>query len=316
MKITLDDIKNFLGQQGKQQHNEIVFACPICNALGRDKHGDNLKYNVSKNVLYCFSDDSHSKQILSEITKKKIEENKSKVIEIPNYIKYKEAYLFYQVLCNNALLGTLNKDWLNMMNEKNMFEPKEYDFYLDLIKSDKPQKAREYLKKKRGINTQAIELTGLGFDFKKRKWVIPIYDLSATLLGFRYRGANFEEKRVWTETNTPKTLALFYGSTNSKTVYIAEGEFDAIILTQWLLEKKQDDFMVVSPSNGADSLLSVITQLQFSKYKQIKLILDNDPPGDEATEKIINTYLFIKDCRDFLKKTKKKDINKYYLSVL
>ena len=313
MELTLNDIQEYLGQTGKKQGSEVSFSCPLCNALGRDRHGDNLKFNTTKGVLYCFCDDTHSGQILSEIMKKKHEAKRMENREIPAYIKNQEKYLYYMELCNSALLGTLTKDWIDAVNEQDMFEDNEYKFYLDLINTDKPQKARAYLKEQRGINTSTISKTGLGFDFKARKWVIPIFDMSCNLTGFRYRGALFSEKKVWTEKGTPKTLARFYGADTAKTCYCAEGEFDAIILVQWLLENNQKDFMVVSPSNGASSLLSVMPQLQLNKFEQIKLIMDNDTSGDKATEEVLKTYPMVVDERGFLKQSGINDINDFYL---
>lgn len=309
MELTLNDITDHLGQPRTKIGTELIWQCPIC----MDKSKDNLHYNPNKNVLWCFANEEHSKVILSEIMKKKHEEKKMSNIEIPKYVKCQEQYLMYQILCNDALLGKLDKDWINFLESIDMFEQEEYDFYLDLINSDKPQKAREYLKQQRGINTSTIEQTGLGFDFYARKWVIPIYDMSCNLVGFRYRGADFKQKKVWTEKGTPKTLARFYGADTAKTCYCVEGEWDSLIMVQWLLENNQKDFMVVSPSNGASSLLSVMPQLQLNKFEQIKLIMDNDSAGDKATEEVLKTYPMVVDGRGFLKQSGINDINDFYL---
>ena len=313
MDITLNDIQEYLGQTGRKEGDEIVFQCGVCALSGQDKSRNNLKWNTKKNVLYCFKDSEHSKIILSEIMKKKHEAKRMENKEIPAYIKNQEKYLYYMELCNSALLGTLTKDWIDAVNKQDMFEDGEYKFYLDLIKTDKPQKAQGYLKQQRGINTSTISKTGLGFDFKARKWVIPIFDMSCNLVGFRYRGALFSEKKVWTEKGTPKTLARFYGADTAKTCYIGEGEWDCIVLVQWLLENNQKDFMVVSPSNGASSLLSVMPQLQLNKFEQIKLIMDNDTAGDKATEEVLKSYPMVVDNRGFLKQSGIKDINDFYL---
>lgn len=309
MELTLNDITDHLGQHRTKIGTELIWQCPIC----MDKSKDNLHYNPNKNILWCFANEEHSKVILSEIMKKKYEKKKMSNVEMPMYVKCQEQYLMYQILCNEALLGKFNKDWISALNNAGMLEDNEYEFYLNLINSDKPQKAREYLKQQRGINTSTIEQTGLGFDFYARKWVIPIFDMSCNLVGFRYRGALFSEKKVWTEKGTPKTLARFYGADTAKTCYCVEGEWDSLIMVQWLLENNQKDFIVVSPSNGASSLLSVIPQLQLNKFDKIKLILDNDNAGDKATEEVIKKYPMIIDSRDFLKNSGIKDINDYYL---
>lgn len=307
-EITLDDLVQELGEYKKiGQH--YYFQCKYC----LDEHKDNMIYTPSKNLIKCFADDSHSRQLLSEIMKKKHESKRMENKEIPAYIKNQEQYLYYMELCNSALLGTLTKDWIDAVNNQDMFEQNEYEFYIDLIKSDNAEKARAYLKQQRGINTSTVSLVGLGFDFKARKWVIPIFNMNCEIVGFRYRGASFSEKKVWTEKGTPKTLARFYGADTAKTCYCVEGEWDSIIMVQWLLENNQKDFMVVSPSNGASSLLSVMPQLKLNKFDKIKLILDNDASGDKATEEVIKKYPMIIDSRDFLKQSGINDINDFYL---
>ena len=309
MELTLNDIQEYLGQTGKKQGSEVSFSCPLCNSLGRDRHGDNLKFNTVKNVLYCFCEDSHSKQILSEIMKKKYEAKRMENKEIPAYIKNQEKYLYYMELCNSALLGTLTKDWIDAVNGQNMFEDNEYKFYLDLINTDKPQKARAYLKEQRGINTSTIEQTGLGFDFKARKWVIPIFDMSCNLVGFEYRLADFKNKKIWREKGTPSCLARVWG--NGSKALIFEGFLDSYCAYQ--MAKNKDDVSIFSTSAGVSSLTKVISQLQFNKYDSITLILDNDEPADKVTKEIVEKFPFIKDGRGFLVANNCKDVNQYML---
>lgn len=305
MELTLNDITDHLGQPCTKIGTELIWQCPIC----MDKSKDNLHYNPNKNVLWCFANEEHSKVILSEIMKKKHEENKMSNTEIPRYIKLQEQYTYYTMFCNLALLGNLDKDVLDEMNDKDMFEQCEYDFYLDLINSDKPQKAMAYLKEQRGINTSTIEQTGLGFDFYARKWVIPIYDMTSTLVGFEYRLADFKNKKIWREKGTPSCLARIWG--NGSKALIFEGFMDAYCAYQ--MAKNKDDISIFSTSAGVSSLTKVISQLQFNKYENITLILDNDEPADKVTKEIIELYPFIKDGRQFLKDSGCKDVNDFYL---
>lgn len=312
MELTLNDIQEYLGQTGKKQGSEVSFSCPLCNALGRDRHGDNLKFNTVKNVLYCFCEDSHSKQILSEIMKKKHEAKRMENKEMPAYIKNQEKYLYYMELCNSALLGTLTKDWIDAVNEQDMFEDNEYNFYLDLINTDKPQKARTYLKQQRGINTSTISKTGLGFDFYARKWVIPIFDMSSTLVGFEYRLADFKNKKIWREKGTPSCLARVYGT--GKKAIIHEGFMDSFCTVQMLEEKGTlNNYSIFTTSSGVASVLKIIPELQFNKYENIYLLLDCDNAGDKATQEVIKKYPFIIDIRKMLKDSNCKDVNQYML---
>ena len=212
-------------------------------------------------------------------------------------------------LCNSALLGTLTKDWIDAVNKQDMFENNEYNFYLDLINTDKPQKARVYLKEQRGINTLTIEQTGLGFDFKARKWVIPIFDMSCNLVGFEYRLADFKNKKIWREKGTPSCLARVWG--NGSKALIFEGFLDSYCAYQ--MAKNKDDVSIFSTSAGVSSLTKVISQLQFNKYDSITLILDTDEPADKVTKEIIEKFPFIKDGRDFLVASNCKDVNQYML---
>ena len=83
MELTLNDIQEYLGQQGKKEGDEVVFQCGVCALSGQDKSRNNLKWNTKKNVLYCFKDSEHSKIIMSEIMKKKHEAKRMENKEIP-----------------------------------------------------------------------------------------------------------------------------------------------------------------------------------------------------------------------------------------
>lgn len=74
-ELEINNLIEYLGQPLKKCGNELIWQCPICMDRGKD----NLKYNIAKNVLYCFANSEHAKTILKEINKK---DNK-------DYAKYK-----------------------------------------------------------------------------------------------------------------------------------------------------------------------------------------------------------------------------------
>ena len=309
MELTLNDIQEYLGQTGKKEGDEVVFGCSICQLSGGDVHSDNLKWNTKKNVLYCFKDSEHSRILLSEIMKKKHEEKKMSNVEIPKYVKCQEQYLMYQILCNDMLLGKFNKDLLDEMLKIGMCNKKEYETHIKVANTDKPLGALEYLYKSRGIGKQAVEECGIGVDFFEQRWVIPIYDMTSTLVGFEFRELNFKNKKIKKEVGTPTCLAMIYGALNSKQAIVVEGLLDGIVLSQ--LAK---DSLILSCSNGVQGTLKCLSQLQFNKYDEIKLILDADNAGSAETEKIITQYPFIKDCRKFLFDSGVKDIGEWYMA--
>ena len=152
MQVELSDIIEYLGEPRTKIGKELIWQCPHC----LDKSQDNLHYNPDKKILWCFCNEQHNKDILSEIMKKKHENKKAENKEIPAYIKNQEKYLMYQILCNDALLGRLDKSLLDELNKQDMFEKGEYKFYLDLIETDKPRLAREYLEKENEALSEAL----------------------------------------------------------------------------------------------------------------------------------------------------------------
>ena len=121
-----------IGKFNISKKNLIVIGVVVVFVIGCiftvNKGGNKgLFYNPDKNILWCFANEKHSKDILSEIMKKKHESKRMESKEIPAYIKNQEQYLYYMELCNSALLGTLTKDWIDEVNSKNMFEQNEYE---------------------------------------------------------------------------------------------------------------------------------------------------------------------------------------------
>ena len=306
-EITLEDLQKELGEY-KKSGGHYYFQCKYC----LDEHKDNMIYTPSKNLIKCFADEAHSRQLLSEIMKKKHEEKKMQNIEIPRYLKLQEQYIYYAGLCNDMLLGNNVDCWLGQMLTEQMFTKEEVERLQEISKSDKPQKARAYLKEQRGINSHTIELTGLGFDFIEGKWVIPIFNMNTYIVGFEYRAKNFKDKKIWREVGCPSCLAHVYG--NGKKAIVQEGFLDSYCAVQMLDQKGTlDEYSIFTTSSGVASTPRVITQLQFSEYDSIRLMLDNDEAGDKVTNEITSKYSFIKDGRDFLRYSGCKDMNEYML---
>ncbi len=289
--ITLEKLTDYLGNDYKKQGNELVWQCPICN----DTHRDNLKYNKKKNVLTCFADHRHAGMILSDILKanrdlyQKDKKPTLKLIvaaENKNNLIYteemQEKFILYMCACNETLLNH--------------------------------NKSLEFLYKKRGINKNTVEFTGLGIDLKKRVWVIPTLEyLTNKIIGFEYRPSDLSKKGLHREKGMPINLAEINCYTPSAEVLaILEGYFDCYVFYQFLKDKKQADYYhICTPSNGANSLIKQIKSVDFTKYKKFILFLDNDETGQKIGQQIKNEYPIFE-----IYKTNCKDFNDYYLNYI
>jgi hypothetical protein len=284
--ITLDEVKAVLGEPEGKQGGESVWQCPYCN----DSHHDNMRFNAKKGLLWCFADPEHSKEVMREIYAKHHEDDNknsytpSKKVEIKNVIPQwelnKERYCEYVLLTQIELF--------------------------------KKQDLLDYIYKKRGLRKETLEMVCWGFDPTENSFTIPICSLKhGCITDFELRKKS-DKKEIRRAGGGCATIVGIYGKPKAKTLYITEGMIDGTVLLQWLLEKNQQDFTIYSCSNGVTSLFNCLSEICFSNFKEIKLMLDNDKEGDKWTNKIIEAYPFIQDKRQFLKDKEVKDICDYY----
>lgn len=299
--LTLDLIIEVLGEPEKQSGDEYFWQCPMCKDSGRD----NLKYNFTKGVLWCFADNSHAPMILREILQK----NKGK------------------------LNLKLNSDCNNTDRFKHIFTKQkqlEFKFYMQECNErlQTIDMLPHLLLRKRGLRLSTTREVKLGVDVDKRRWVIPTFQYSTekanTILGFEFRPYNFSKDGLTRQKGTLTGLAMINSyKLTTQVLAIVEGYFNGYALYQHLKEQRQiQHYHIVTPSNGIQSLLKQITEVDFSKYKQFYLYVDNDEEGNKVAEKIIEKYPMFKrivancGCKDFnehymkcIKNQKKKGNN-------
>lgn len=291
--LTLDLIIEHLGQPIRKKGYEYEWQCPICRDTGKD----NLKFNSSKGVLYCFADDSHARSILSSIMKShkdlsradkqkrlnhSIEVNKSEENRITPEIQ--EKFLQYMLACNTELLSD--------------------------------SKVLEFLRKKRGITKETVINTGMGIDKVRRHWTIPTFRYGTSeIIGFEYRPPDLSKKGLCREKGTPTGLAEINCYTQqTEILVIVEGYFDGYALLQYLTETNQAaQYHIVTPSNGVQGLLKQMKVIDFNKYKHFELCIDNDETSRPIAHKIIEQYPMFHNvelrcgCKDF---------NEHYLKCI
>ena len=290
-KLSLELLTTVLGEPEKQSGDEYLWQCPLCKDTGRD----NLKFNAVKGILWCFANESHAPQILKEILKKGRINLKPANADYNSYDRYKHIFSMQKQIEFKIYMQECNEKLLT----------------IDILPS--------ILLKKRGLNLSTARDVKLGVDMNKKRWVIPTFQYSTeranTILGFEYRPFNFSKDGLTREKGTPTGLAMINSyKPTMEILAVVEGYFDGYALYQHLKEQKQIQYYhFVTPSNGIQSLLKHISQVDFSKYKRFCLYVDNDEEGNKVAEKIMAKYPIFEritttcGCKDF---------NEHYLKCI
>ena len=292
--ITLADIRDVLGQNGKKSGGNWVFQCPIC----RDSSCDNLIVKGNGAYIHCFScaNNEGGKYVLTEIERKRAKEREKEekvaVNDRPRFLdkELQEQYLSYMCLANEKLLES--------------------------------QELLDLLYEKRGIDRQTVIDCSIGYDDTEEHWVIPIFSLKydGMVMGFEYRLKHFGKyangSKVRREKGYIVDICPVWGQSKAKTLILCEGFWDGYALHQILRNSGDDDHAIYSCSNGVTSFLKVLNTIYFANFNEVKLILDTDEAGSKVTDEIISKFPFIKDKRDFLFKSDCKDTNEWLLAKI
>jgi len=290
--IELNNLISYLGEPEKQTGDEYAWQCPYC----KDSHRDNLKYNEVKGILWCFADNAHAPQVLKDMRKNGYKMTPSSPHSISTeQERFKKIYTIQKQLEFKA--------YMQKCNEK-------------LLKSDLHPLV---LRRKRGIILSTVRAVKLGFDEDKKHWVIPTFrystERSNIILGFEYRPFNFSKDGLRREKGTPTGLAMINSyKPTTEVIAVVEGYFDGYALYQHLKEQKQIKYYhIVTPSNGVQSLIKQISQVDFTKYKRFFLYLDNDEEGNKVSNKIIEKYPMFERIKT---KCACKDFNEHYMKCI
>ena len=281
--LNLELLTAVLGEPEKKSGDEYLWQCPLCKDTGRD----NLNFNAVKGILWCFANESHAPQILKEILKKGRINLKPTNADYNSNDRYKHIFSIQKQIEFKIYMQECNEKLLT----------------IDILPS--------ILLKKRGLNLSTARDVKLGVDMNKKRWVIPTFQYSTeranAILGFEYRPFNFSKDGLTRSKGTPTGLAMINSyKPTMEVLAVIEGYFDGYALYQHLKEQKQIQYYhIVTPSNGIQSLLKHISQVDFSKYKRFCLYFDNDEEGNKVAEKIMAKYPIFErvtitcGCKDF-----------------
>ena len=168
----------------------------------------------------------------------------------------------------------------NVQLNKKIKPPTEnlVQYFIDAITDE----VREYLHTKRGFTDETIENYRIGWSSKRQRVSFPVYDENHNLVNIRFHSS----------TQKPKTLnTIGYGDARlfnldrlveapaGSTVTIHEGEFDAIITSQYT------GLVATSPTNGCKAFLS--EWVKFFYGHNVVIIFDCDSEGRNAVKNII-----------------------------
>ena len=296
-KITLETLEQHLGH-GKKVGDEIHWQCPHC----MDKHKDNLKFSISKGILWCFaSNGEHSKQILRDIYRKNNQVKTNYYSETFNNINKNndikdEKINVYTPEKQEEMLLYMDKCNQNLLNDIDLLHK------LELV---------------RGINKNTINDCGIGLDLKRNSFVIPSFKYSIIdnyIIGFEYRPIDFS-KKILRSVGTPLEMCMINCYTpQTEILAIVEGYMDGFALYQYLKEQNQAQYYhIVTPCNGVNGLTKQLNEIKFNKYKTCYLYIDNDKAGNQAASVILENYPFLKR---FIMSCGCKDFNEHYIKCI
>lgn len=289
LDITLQQITSVLGGPTKHTGHQYYFRCPACAQLGRDTHSDNLVFNERKQLLKCFACDDGAQYTLKLINERR------PVRTISREPQHHHTQSWWQ---NNY--DNLWQYWILSHNEMT-------------------NEARQWLNDC-GITNNTILEWMIGFDSNPSIVKIgpcvcfPMISLNHNnqLVGFELRQIG-SEKIIRHTYDSPKCLCIINDNVNASKLIICEGFKDAYCFLQIIkIKQQQQDFTILTPSHGVNSIIDALKDVNFTQYNKCFLLLDNDDAGSNTTNNIIEQYNFFKDVRHLL--NGHKDVNELWLN--
>lgn len=311
--ITEEEVISILGNNYKTQGNELVFRCPSCAAVGRDRAADNLKYNKDKHILKCFACDFGA-EITGIIARRRFEANKGngEVTQMPQT---------YDFVSNQ-------KEEITIEKEKAIPEDKLNNYYwncqVNLMK--RKDILRKMYKKHTILPRTALDC-GIGYDIDKDMLVFPSRAIGTNptesmLMDLTPNGAEYREyigdKKVRRISGYDSRICCVYGGNFTMNAIICEGYKDAYNLLQILRMtdiERLNYTAIFTVQNGTNSINSgnCLQKVNWKMCDEVYLLMDNDAAGDKATELARDLFpkmkdyrnLFLGDCVDIQEKFEK-----------
>jgi len=161
----------------------------------------------------------------------------------------------------------------------------------------------------RRLRKETLERYGIKVGFSPADGITPdiaYFPIEKEGKTIGYKAKLFDPKRLWTVGSAVDCDLFGWDQavkTGAKTLYITEGEFDAVALFQILKDGNANtkwahyDPAVVSipfGASSADKVLSRLYQKIKNVFKEITLVFDQDDPGKDAVERVVRLFPEIK----------------------
>lgn len=297
--ITEEEVISILGNNYKTQGNELVFRCPSCAAVGRDRAADNLKYNKDKHILKCFACDFGA-EITGIIARRRYEASKGngEVAYTPQNYNYVAP----------------PKQEVEKVKEIEQEDLEDYYFKCQTNLFLRDDILRAMFEKHTILPTTALDC-GVGYDKDKDMLVFPSraigsnptecmqYNLTANGAEYReYTG----DKKVRRISGYDSKICCIKGGDFVTEAIICEGYKDAYNLIQLLkitdIERlSYTAIFTVQNGTGSINTNQCLQKVNWNKFNDVYLLMDNDKAGDKATQVAQDLFSKMIDYRkDFL----------------
>jgi len=292
--ITLEEVVSILGQPLRQNGDNFEWKCPACP--GGDKHGDNLKFSVSKGIIKCFACD-YGSEITGIIARRRFAAAKGEEMPVYNQPVRSEQIMppvppiekekaipeeeldAYYWNCHIALMK--RKDILRHMFEKHTILPKTatecmigYDENKDMLVFPSKAVGKD--------PTEALALsTPNGAEYRE------------------YKG----EKTVRRISGYDSKICTVYASGFTMHAIICEGYKDAYNLIQILKMTDPERLSytaIFTVQNGTNSINAnnCLQKSNWKRFDEVGLIMDNDAAGTKAIEVAQEMFPSMQDFRN------------------
>lgn len=303
--ITEEEVIAILGNNYKVQGEELVWACPACRYSGGDRAADNLKFNRTKHILKCFACD-YGTEITSIIARRRFEAEQGDG-EVTSY----------QTPINTRYpVPPPPAEPLERQPEEKEISETDLDAYywnchINLFK--RKDILRKMFEKHSILPKTALECY-IGYDPNKDMLVFPSRAIGkdptqAAPYNLINNGAEYREhtgeKRIRRISGYDSKICCVKGGNFIMCGIICEGYKDAYNLYQLLLLTNPEVLSctaIFTVQNGTNSINTdnCLQKVNWHRYDNIGLCMDNDKAGNEATEIARELFPVMKDLRQEL----------------